>query len=68
MHLFEQYYIADLDKRLAMLKTTDLVRNRIRKSGVSSNIERTAQSFMAGRMTRLTEARLEALSQVSCGH
>jgi len=62
--LSKHHCSVDLDKRLVMLKTTDLVRNRIRKSGVSSNIERTAQSFMAGRMTRLTDARLEALSQV----
>jgi hypothetical protein len=64
LRLVDHYCAADLDKRLVMLKTADLVRNRIRKSGVSSNIERTAQSFMAGRMTRLTEARLETLSEV----
>jgi hypothetical protein len=42
-----------------------MLRLRIRQSGASSDVHRTAQSYMAGRVTRLQEGGFAALEKVS---
>ena len=52
------------DNQLSLMKTTEMLRLRIRQSGASSDVHRTAQSYMAGRVTRLQEGGFAALEKL----
>lgn len=55
----------DCDKQLSLLKTTELLRSRIRQSGASNDAQRIAHSFLAGYATRLAQNGFAGIEKVS---